>query len=1065
MTAVVKMSSFLSFSALLGAGQGAWKPAAILGTLLVCGGLFLAPAHAQTSEITGTVTDSESGNSLPGVNVVIEGTTQGAATNSDGQYSISGLDPGEYELRASFVGYQAVTKTIEVGAGETTTVDFALQPSAQKLEDLVVVGYGRQEEASVSGSISEVESGDLQDISVANNTDKLAGRVSGLVTRQTTGRPGADFRNLDIRGFGNPLVLVDGVERRFSQIDPSTIESISVLKDASAAIYGMRAGNGVILVETKRGQEGQEPQLNYSSTLTFQTPTRVPEQVDAGQYAQMQREGAQLYDQPPAFTEDEVECYQTRGEATGCGEADLWQSYDWYDALYDTWTPQHEHNLNVQGGTDRVNYFVSGSFLNQGSAFTSGDVSFERWSGRSNVDVDVSDNVTSSLDISYRREIRENPGQGYTDIWNQLQQAKPWLRPTIPDTTGAAWAGTGTQAPLGSTERDFAGFDESEQDYFNAQLELNWDLPVEGLSTTGEFAYFFQSHHDRLFQKPFDVFRFDEENDVPVFVGSGGTVQNPEISEDLFRFQRFKPLVRLDYSNSFGPHTIDGLALAEWITETQRTVGASRQDLLAENLPFLFVGADDESKDNSGGKSSEARQAYAGRFNYTYDDRYILEGTFRADGSYKFAPGSRWGFFPSVSAAWRITEEDFFPETAVDDLKLRLSYSQTGDDRAIAPFQFLSGFNITGTYIVNGNSERGITPTSIPVEDVTWLQHTQYNVGLNGTLWDGLLGFEADVYYRFTEGRFGQRQKDIPGTVGAQVAPENINDTADRGIDLKLTHENTIGEVSYSVAPNFGFTRRKLVNIAEEQFDTEWERRVFKQEGKWARRTVGFVAVGRFQSQEAIDNWPVDQDQENNATLKPGDIKYLDINGDGVIDEEDQRKIGDGGTPNINYGMNFDVQYQGFALSGLLQGASMFDINMAFRARGGFAQNGTPYLYQYEHRWTEDNRDAALPAPFPSGGAVNSNNSRNSSFWLKDGTYLRLKNLNLSYTFPEAWLDPLGVQRLRVYVAGSNIVTFDRLGVFSEAFDPESASGGFGTQTGRSYPLHKTYSFGVNLSL
>ena len=1036
----------------------------LLGALFLLCGLSAPVSQAQTGRIVGTVTDSASGETVPGVNVVIVGTTQGAATNAEGRYTIDAVDPGSYELRASFVGYEAIEKSVDVGAGETTTVDFALQPSAQQLEDLVVVGYGRQEEASVSGSISEVESEDLADIAVANNTDKLAGRVAGLVTRQTSGRPGGDYRNLSIRGFGNPLVLVDGVEMRMSQIDPNNIESITVLKDASAAVYGMRAGNGVILVETKRGSDGQSPDLNYTSKVTVQTPTEIPDQVDAGQYAEMQRDGAMLYDQPPSFTEDEVECYKTRGEATGCGDPALWQSYDWYDAIYDTWTPQQEHSLSARGGSDLVNFFVSGSYLNQGSAFTSGDINFERWSARGNVDVDVSDHVTAALDLSYRREFRENPGRGFVDIWNELQQARPWLRPTIPDTTGAAWSGTASQSPLGSTERDFNGFDESKQDYLNGRLELTWDTPIEGLTSRGELSYFFRSFHDRLFQKPFPVFRFDEENQEPVFVGQGGTVQSPEISEDLFRSQRFKPTIRLDYSNSFGSHTVDGLLLGEWITETDRSVGASRQDLLAENLPFLFVGADDESKDNYGGKSEEGRQSVVGRLNYNYDERYILEAVMRADGSYKFAPGSRWGYFPGVSAAWRLTEEDFFPDGAFDDLKLRLSYSQTGDDQGVSAFEFLSGFRIAGTYIVEGSPERGISPTSIPVPDVTWLQHTQYNAGLDGTLWGGRLGFEADVFYRYTNGRFGPRQKEVPGTVGATLAPENINETADRGFEVKLSHENTIGDFSYSVSPNFSFTRRRLVEIAEEEFDEPWQRRVSKNQGKWARRNVGYVALGTFEDQEEIDQWPVEQDESENATLKPGDIKYKDLNGDGVIDQKDQKQIGDGGTPNINYGMSFQAQYGGFSLSGLLQGATMYNINMTFRARGGFAQGGTPYRYQYENRWTEENKDAALPATF-TNSAVNSNNSRYSSFWLKDGTYLRLKNLNISYRFPESWIDPLGIQSLRMYMAGSNILTFDRLGIFSEAFDPEGASGGFGSQSGRSYPLHKTFSLGIDLSL
>jgi TonB-linked SusC/RagA family outer membrane protein len=1011
-------------------------------------------------QVSGTVTDSIEGSPLPGANVVVDGTTTGTTTDEQGQYQLTVSSPTD-TLVFSFVGYRE--KRIPIRG--RSQIDVALAPGTLMGEELVVVGYGQQREESVSGSISEVESEQLEQVGVANNTDKLAGRVPGLVTRQTSGRPGGDYRNLFIRGFGNPLVLVDGVEMRMSQIDPSTIESISVLKDASAAIYGMRAGNGVILVETKRGSEEQEPRLNYSSTVSVQSPTRVPNQVTAGQMLEMRRDGILLYggSETDAPDQQTIECYKTTGQAEGCGDAAQWQSYDWYEATYQNWSPQQEHSLSAQGGTDRINYFVAGGFLDQKGAFEEDGINFRRWNGRSNLDVDVSENIAAAMDLSYRREIRKNPTLGGPELWDQVQKANPTYRTSLPDTNLIPVANAEGQSPLGATSRDAAGFDDSVQDYLNGRIELEWDTPVEGMSASGELSYFFQSHRNRDYSKPFEVYEYIEETGEVRQAGvRNGTYT--ELEDNSYRLQRFKPLLQLDYSNSFGPHTLEGLAIAEWITETDQWLGASRREMLSEDLPYIDLGADNETKDNFGSRSSEGRQSYAGRLQYIYDNRYILEATMRADGSYKFAPGSRWGYFPSVSAAWRLSEEDFLQGTDFDDLKLRASYSQTGDDRAVSPFQFLAGFSQTGSYIIGDSPQRRISPTSVPVTSVSWLENTQYNIGVDARLWNGLLGFEADVYYRLTEGRFAPPQRDIPATVGAQIPQQNINDTADRGIDLSLSHENTIGEVYYSVSPNFSFTRRKRVSWAEEEYDTEWERRVFQQEGKWARRTVGYVATGLFRSQEEIDNWDIDQDQQGNSTLKPGDIKYEDLNGDGVIDQKDQKTIGAGGTPNINYGMSFDVEYEGVALSGLLQGASMYDINMAFRTRGGFAQDGTPYSYHYEHRWTEENaEDAKLPATYPSG-AVNPNNSGTSTFWLKDGTYLRLKNLNLSYSFQGDWVERVGAQRLRVSLSGTNILTFDRLGIFSGAFDPEGSAGGYGNQSGRGYPLHKTYSVSVDLS-
>jgi len=1041
-----------------------WGTDALLllaGALWVLIGAATTPAHAQTGTIAGTVTDAESDETLPGVNVVLVGASQGAATNAEGTYSIS-VEPGRYDLRASFVGYESLTKTVDVEAGEKTTLNFALPPSAQQLEDLVVVGYGRQEEQNVSGAISEVETDELTEVSVANNTDKLAGRVPGLVTKQTSGLPGADFRNLSIRGFGDPLVLVDGVEMRMSQIDPNTIESISVLKDASAAIYGARAGNGVILVETRRGAEGQEPRFNYNSSVTAQRPTRLPEHVNARQYTELLTQAEVFNGLPRTFSEREVECYATSGQADGCGDPDLWQSYEWYDALFRTWTPQQQHNLNVQGGTDRVQYFVSGGYLNQSSAFQSGDNSFERWSARSNVDVDVSDQLTAALDLSFRREIRSRPGQSLGQVWTQLHTASPLLPPTLPDTSLAAVSGFSGRSPLAATQSEKSGFVDDKRNWLNGRLQVEYGVPsVEGLTANAELSYLFRADQNKQFNKPWPVGRYLPEEDTVVSEGQAGP-STSNINEFTFWQQRFLPEASLEYSNSFGAHALDGLLLVEWIDESDFNFSASRQNLLSEELPYLFVGADD-GKDNAGSASDAGRMSYVGRLNYTYNDKYILEGTFRADASHKFPSNSRWGFFPSVSAAWRIGQESFVQDrlSAVDELKFRLSFSQSGDDD-VGAFQHLTGFNIQDQTYLYGDQNPGrvIAPTGLPNRSITWRSMTQYNVGLDGTLWNGLLGVTADVFYRRTEGIFGTPVADFPSTFGAELPQQNINTQDDRGFELQLTHENDIGDVSYSLSANTSFTRKKYVDWAEEEFDEEWQRRINKLEGKWVRRTVGYVAVGTFRDQQEIDQWPVDQDQENNSTLKPGDIKYKDLDGDGEITVRDQRQIGDGSEPNINYGFDLSAQYKGISVSALFQGATMFDIMMGGRARGGFGNGATPFTFQYKHRWTEDNKDAKLPAPVPEQD-VNQNNNLWSSFWLKDGTYLRLKNLNISYTLPDRWMSPLGIRQLRVYVSGSNLFTFDRLGIFSEAIDPESP----GFQQLRQYPAHRTIGVGLNLSL
>lgn len=617
---------------------------------------------------------------------------------------------------------------------------------------------------------------------------------------------------------------------------------------------------------------------------------------------------------------------------------------------------------------------------------------------------------------------------------------------------------SGNRAPLASTKRSISGFNEDKREIFNGALELDYDVPtVPGLSASTKLSYVFRSEYVKNFDKTFDVYKYNFETEEYILQGTNG---DEGLDENFERYQQVYPQVRLDYKREFGKHEVEGLALAEWIVEDGVNIGASRRDLLSTNLPYLFVGSE-ENLDNYGNAYGTGRASYVSRLRYDYDDKYILEGTFRADASHKFPKDSRWGYFPSISAAWRISEEPFLQNKfdVLDDLKLRASYSHSGDDD-VAAFQYLTGFNISNaSYLVDDEVGRVITPSGLPNPNITWLDITLYNAGFDASFWNAGLELTFNAFYRRVDNIFGTPQQSFPSTFGASLPQLNINTTDDRGVDFEIAHKNTIGEVGYSISGNFTYAREKYVDWAEENYEDPDEKRLFQNEGNFVNRDIGYVSDGLFMSQEEIDNHEIDQDQNGNSTLIPGDIRYKDLNGDSVITFRDQKVIGYGSQPDLSFGMNLGVNYKGLSVSALFQGASMYSLYAAGNVAGTFLNGSIPLKYHYNHRYTPDAKNPKLPASNFTGNGLNDNNSKHSDFWNRNVTYVRLKRFNIGYDLPSTWLESVGLRQLRVYASGSNLFTFDNLGIFSKSFDPENSIGQ------RSYPLVRTVAMGVKLSL
>ncbi|HKK61539.1 MAG TPA: SusC/RagA family TonB-linked outer membrane protein, partial [Bacteroidales bacterium] len=620
------------------------------------------------------------------------------------------------------------------------------------------------------------------------------------------------------------------------------------------------------------------------------------------------------------------------------------------------------------------------------------------------------------------------------------------------------------------TDSEFTGSTENNARYIFGKLSFNYEIPgIEGLEANGTLSYSGNERHEKRHSKQFEVFSYDYDSEEYTSWGMNGS---NTLYEGTSRYMQIYPMISLKYDKTFGDHDVKGLLLAEGIDSDYSFLNASRVDLLSSEVPYLFSGSV-EGQNNNSGATETGRMSYVGRGNYAYKSKYLFETTFRYDASHKFPEESRWGFFPSVSAGWRISEESFIKDNVswLDNLKLRASYSQSGDD-SVAAFKYLTGYEIltapSSVYVFGNNVYRRIQSTGLPNPNITWLEMTNYNAGLDAMFWNGKLGVEFDYFFRVTENIFGQPLDSYPTTFGAELPQLNINSTDSRGFELTLTHRNRISsDFSYNVSGSVSYAREKYRDWAEPAYEDEDEIRIYQLTGNYSNRWIGYKSDGLFMSQQEIDEHTVNQDQSGNTTLRPGDIKYIDLNDDGIIDWRDQDEIGYGTFPDLTYSFNLQAEYKNFAVSALFQGASMFNTMINDVLRGPFQNNSNPYEFHYKYRWQPDpenpdvniNPDAELPAILADGSGTNPNNNKVSDFWLKDATYLRLKDLSVSYSIPSRLTQKVGIKKMNVSVAGSNLFTISRLGKYKDSVDPENTGGQ------KFYPPMKTVSFGINLTL
>jgi TonB-linked SusC/RagA family outer membrane protein len=993
--------------------------------------------------ISGKVIDSVTEEPIPGVNVVLKGTTTGTVTDFDGNYSIVVPDQ-EAILVFSFISYM----TREIIVGDQTIIDVAMEEQLTALDEIVVVGYGTQRRVNLTGSVTAMTDEKLANMPAPNIGTLLYGNLPGLITMQRSGEPGADGVSLNVRGFGGPLVVVDGiVGRDFSRLDPNEISSITVLKDAaSTAVYGVSGGNGVILVETKRGTVGK-PQFSYSMNYGVQTATQYPRFVNSAEFAELKNEASINIGGGYVYSKEEIEKFRD-------GTDPNYPNYDYYNHFVNDYAPQVQHNLSVRGGDETWKYFFLLGYTSQESMWQGGNQNYARYNFRSNVDVNIIDNLDISVEFGGRREDRSNLVQNAYLMASWMQYQWPIYEPYTPDGK-VAFTNYGLSAYL---DRDLTGYVDDWRYNLEGAITLNYSIPfIEGLNARvrGVSDLFFRNQ--KYWEKQYGLHMWDPDAQESYRVGARMVNQ---LQLHNWRNNRTTIQASLNYAKSFvDRHNVSALLLWEEYEIQGDDFGAQRIGYVVP-IDQIFAGPD-LNKHNWGGAFDDGRQSLVGRANYDFLGKYLFEYSFRYDGSARFPPETRWGFFSGISAGWRISEEQFFQDKFgfIENLKPRISYGTLGND-ATGAFQFLTGYSFPwSNYILGGNNlTAGLVDRGIPNPYITWEKSSVINLGLDISLFNRMLEAEIDVFKRNREGLLATRALSLPSTFGASLPSENINSDITRGFEVVLGHHNRMGDFRYSLTSNFTYTKSRWNHHEEREFFSQYDRWRNGWSDRYKNRYMGLNAIGQFQSQEEINNAPI-QDGRNNSTLRPGDIIYHDYNGDGVIDTRDYQSLQRGSTPEITYGLGINTSWRNFSMFMNWQGAANFFMQMQHFLIQPFANDMNTYAY-FLDRWTrEDPWDPDsnwVPGKYPTtinDGAAN--NKMWSDYWWRDASYLRLKVLNVGYTIQNQAISNMGVESFRVYLSGTNLLTISGL----PYMDPETPHGRLSY-----YPQMKTYNLGVNLT-
>ncbi len=1014
--------------------------------LMLLFSLSLIPeVRAQKSNITGKV--SEATGAIPGVSVRIKGTNQGTLTNEEGRFTLqAGVGDTLVFNHVSYV-------TQEIAVRNTAPVNVTLVTTSQNVNEVVVVGYGTQKKATLTGSISVVKGADIVKSPQPNVSNALTGRFSGVMANNRSGEPGYDGSNILIRGqatTGNNdvLIVVDGVPGQIGgldRLDPNDIESISVLKDASAAVYGSRAANGVILVTTKRGKTGK-PVISYSFNQGFSSPTRLPKMADAPTYASIMNE-IQYYGNPSGgmnqfYTADEIQKFRDGSDPL------LYPNTDWQKEALRKTALQNQHNLSVNGGSDNVRYYVSLGMIKQEGIYKQGVTDYHQYNFRSNIDADITKRLKVSIYLSGRQEDRLYPITGAGDIFRSIYRAYPTVAAIYPN--GLPTSGIENNNPILQVT-DIGGTNRNPTQVFNGILKGSYAIPgVEGLSLDGFFSIDKSWSFAKAFSKPYSVYTYDEASDSYKKTVIGGSNGAATLAEGQLNRSLVTSNIKLNYARQFGQHNISAFVAYEQSKTAQDSLGAYRMNFPTSLTPELSQGgAAATDKNNSGNSYNFTRKSYFGRIAYNYQEKYLLEAQARIDGSSTFAKGNQYGFFPSVSAGWRISQEEWFKSSVgfINDLKLRGSYGTLGNDN-VGLFQSFDNYSFSNMYVIGSAIHSGIDLTKLGNPNITWETAEKMDLGLNAQF---LRHFSLEFIY-FKQKRsdiLTQRNASIPQVSGIVnpngsdplVPSENIGKVNSSGIEATLGYDNrTNSGVGYHISGNMTYAKSKVIFIDEAAGTLDYQRKT----GRPLNTDLLYNAIGIYRTADELTKYP----HLTGAQL--GDLIYEDYNGDGSITADDQTRTKYTNVPEVTYGVVMGVDYKGFDVSLVLAGQT--HVSQYVLPESGTI--GNFYSSWADNRWSPSNGGGSYPrVDERASSSINGGLYRNS-FWLNNASFIRLKNVEVGYNLNAGILSRMKISGLRIYANAFNLFTITNV----KDYDPEGSS-----NSGQFYPQQRIVNVGANV--
>lgn len=1027
----------------------------VLTSIWILAGFFSADASGISAEVpqnqtgatfllTGEVTDTN-GEVLPGAALIVQGTNRSAITDIDGKYSLA-VSAGEI-IRVQYVGFKDAFYTVS----KRSKYNFILEDEAMAIDDAVVVAYGSQRKATITGSVASVGTKDLLQSPQANISNALAGRMAGLLAVQRSGEPGYDESTLRIRGIGtfngdaDPLVMIDGVESsNYNNIDPNEIESITILKDASAtAVYGVRGANGVLLINTKRGHFGK-PKVSISVSGAVSTFPFLRENMNSYEWASGYNK-ALAYDSYISgsfvqdFTQEQIQRYKE-------GSSILYPSVDWYDYMLRKCGYQHQENVNISGGTKRVKYFFSlGYFDQRGNLNTKVvpqeydyQISYHRYNFRSNFDIDITKNFVVSVDLSTQIDDKRGPLWNTDLLMEMLSSVAPNTSPgyvdgkivSLDSITNTSWT------PLIVFNK---GWKTTNGNTLNGSVRATYKLDrlVEGLKLRAAFSYKSYSSEYKEYSVEDVTYEAREQQDGSILYIPNGEPKQARSSSSVGRNRRVYVEGGIEYAHNFNGHNVGALFLY------------TQSKYYSPDLQYLVP---------------NGYQGVVGRATYDYKSRYMAEFNIGYNGTENFAEGKRFGWFPSASLGWSLSDEPFFPRNPyVTLLKFRASYGIVGNDKIggdrflymPTSYSYYGGAYHFGVVGDSYNSYKGASEGKIGNPALTWETAGKLNVGLDMHLFSEKVNFSVDWFLENRNNILCNRGT-IPDIVGANMPAYNLGRMRNSGVEAEMTFSDSVGASGfrYWIKGNITFAR----NIILEQDEVQWPYQYQYRTGNRFGQIFGYVAEGLFNTWEEVNDVNRPVYQWNSDKIQPGDIRYKDINGDGRIDDKDIVPIGYSTFPEMMYGLSFGFNWRGLDFSILLQGASLVSTVPSRRTMRGFYTK-TGASKDLLQSWSQERYEAGATIKYPRYSVTNDeHNYAVSTFWVEDASYLRVKSMEIGYNFQAKAFSKLGISSMRVYVNGNNLLTFCNL---YPGEDPEYPTVSANSEP---YPLTRTFNFGLNVN-